>query len=175
MMPNVVRGDRMAGLMTYLVGPGRANEHTEPHLVAGDSALLAWHDDNELGIDAAKSIARHLDRPRSARDVEVEGGHVWHCSLSLRADEGALTDEQWHDIANDFIRAMGFDSNEGTKAPCRWVAVRHGVSKNGNDHIHIAVNLVREDGTKASVHNDFKRAQTATRALEVKYGLEQLE
>lgn len=175
MMPNVVRGDRMTGLMTYLVGPGRANEHTEPHLVAGDAALLAWHDDNELGLDAAKSIARHLDRPRSARDVEVEGGHVWHCSLSLRADEGALTDEQWHDIANDFIRAMGFDSNEGTKAPCRWVAVRHGVSKNGNDHIHIAVNLVREDGTKASVHNDFKRAQTATRALEVKYGLEQLE
>lgn len=175
MMPNVVRGDRMAGLMVYLTGPGRANEHTEPHLVAGDTALLAWHDDAELGRDSALAIARHLDRPRVAYDVEVKGGHVWHCSLSLRADEGTLPDDRWQQIANDFVRAMEFDDNDGTKAPCRWVAVRHGLSGNGNDHIHIAVNLVREDGTKASIHNDFKRAQSAARALEAKYGLEGLE
>lgn len=175
MMPNVVRGDRMAGLLTYLTGPGRANEHTEPHLVAGDEAMMAWHDDDELGRDSALAIARHLDRPRTAYDVDVKGGHVWHCSLSLRADEGALTDEQLGAIARDFITAMEFDDNEGTKAPCRWVAVRHGVSKNGNDHIHIAVNLVREDGTKASTHHDFRRAQTAARALEARYGLEELE
>ncbi len=174
-MPNVVRGDRMVGLMSYLVGPGRSNEHTEPHLVAGDGALLAWHDDAELSGEAAVAIARHLDRPRTAMGVEVNGGHVWHCSLSLRAEEGALSDEQWRAIADDFVRAMDFDDAEGTKAPCRWVAVRHGVSTNGNDHIHLVVNLVREDGTKASVHNDFKRAQNAARALEVKYGLEQLE
>lgn len=175
MMPNVVRGDRMSGLMTYLVGPGRSNEHTEPHLVGGDPALLTWHDDAELDRDSALSIARHLDRPRTAYETQINGGHVWHCSLSLRADEGMLTDDQWGEIAGDFVRAMEFDDNEGTKAPCRWVAVRHGVSKNGNDHIHIAVNLVREDGTKASIHNDFRRAQTAARALEAKYGLEELE
>ncbi|QAY65002.1 relaxase (plasmid) [Xylanimonas allomyrinae] len=175
MMPNVVRGDRMVGLMTYLVGPGRANEHTEPHLVAGDGAMMAWHDDAELGRDSALAIGRHLDRPRVAYDVEVKGGHVWHCSLSLRADEGQLTDAQWSEIAHDFVKVMEFDDPEGPKAPCRWVAVRHGVSKNGNDHIHIAVNLVREDGTKASTHHDFRRAQTAARALEAKYGLEELE
>ena len=171
MIPNVVRGDRMAGLMTYLVGPGRANEHTEPHLVAGDAALMAWHSDNELGRDAALAVARHLDRPSKAFDVDVSGGHVWHCSLSLHPDEGMLTDDKWSEIASDFIRAMEFDDNQDTKAPCRWVAVRRGVSKNGNDHIHIAVNLVREDGTKASTHHDFRRAQTAARALEVQHGL----
>ena len=174
-MPNVVRGDRMAGLMTYLTGPGRSNEHSDPHLVAGDPAMLAWHDDAELSRDNTLAIARHLDRPRTATGVEVPGGHVWHCSLSLRAEEGALSDEQWRAVAEDFVRAMDFDDAEGTKAPCRWVAVRHGVSTNGNDHIHLVVNLVREDGTKASVHNDFKRAQTAARALEVKHGLEPLE
>ncbi len=174
-MPNIVRGDRMGGLLTYLAGPGRANEHTEPHLVAGDTALMTWYDDAELGRGAALAIARHLDRPRTAYGVEVPGGHVWHCSLSLRVDEGQLTDEKWNAIATDFITAMELDDAQGTKAPCRWVAVRHGVSKNGNDHIHIAVNLVREDGTKASIHNDFHRAQKATRALEVKYDLERLE
>lgn len=175
MMPNVVRGDRMAGLMTYLVGAGRANEHTEPHLVAGDDAMMAWYDDAELSGQSAVEIARHLDRPRRAFGVDVDGGHVWHCSLSLRALEGAQTDQRWAEIASDFIAAMEFDDNQGTKAPCRWVAVRHGVSKNGNDHIHLVVNLVREDGTKASTHHDFRRAQVAARALETKYGLEELE
>ena len=175
MIPNIVRGDRMTGLMTYLVGPGRANEHTEPHLVAGDPAMVAWHDDNELGHDSALAIARHLDRPRKAFGVEVQGGHVWHCSLSLRAEEGQLDDDKWRVIAEDFIKAMEFDDQDGTRAPCRWVAVRHGVSTNGNDHIHIAVNLVREDGTKATTWNDFKRAQDASRAIEAKHGLERLE
>lgn len=174
-MPNVVRGDRMAGLMVYLAGPGRANEHTEPHLVAGDPAMLAWHDDAELSRDSALAIARHLDRPHKSLEVDVKGGHVWHCSLSLRADEGVQTDEKWQAVANDFVRAMEFDDPDSPKAPCRWVAVRHGLSKNGNDHVHIVVDLVREDGTKASVHNDFHRAQKVSRALEVQHGLEPLE
>ena len=175
MMPNVVRGDRMSGLLVYLAGPGRANEHTEPHLIAGDPAMMAWHGDDELSRDAALAIAHHLDRPRKAFGVEVKGGHVWHCSLSLRAAEGRISDEQWQEIAEDFITAMEFDDQEGTRAPCRWVAVHHGLSKNGNDHIHLAVSLVREDGTKANVYRDRTRAQAAARALEVKHGLERLE
>lgn len=175
MMPNVVRGDRMTGLLTYLVGPGRSNEHAEPHLVAGDAPMMSWFDDAELSGASAAQIARYLDQPRRTFGTEVNGGHVWHASLSLRAEEGQLTDVQWGAIAADFVSAMGFDDHDGTKAPCRWVAVRHGVSSNGNDHIHIAVNLVREDGTKAPIHNDYYRAQKAARGLEVSYGLEELE
>lgn len=174
-MPNITRGDRMSGLVTYLVGGGRHNEHTEPHLVAGDDALMAWYDDAELSRDSGLAIARHLDRPHKQLGVDVKGGHVWHASLSLRAEEGIKTDAEWNAIATDFVAAMGFDDNDGTKAPCRWVAVRHGLSKSGNDHVHVAVNLVREDGTKASTHLDYVRAQSAARALEVKHGLELLE
>ena len=174
-MPNIVRGERMAGLLTYLTGPGRANEHTEPHLVAGDPALLAWHSEEELGPAATAAIARHLDQPRKAFGTEVKEGHVWHCSLSLRAEEGRLTDQEWSAIAEDFVHAMEFDDQEGTRAPCRWVAIHHGLSKNGNDHIHLAVNLVREDGTKAAVFGDFKRAQAAARAIEIRHNLEPLE
>ena len=81
----------MGGLMVYLAGPGRSNEHTEPHLVAGDAAMMAWHSEDELNRDSALAIARHLDRQRKAFDVEVARGHVWHCSLSIRAEEGQLT------------------------------------------------------------------------------------
>lgn len=175
MMPNVTRGDRMAGLIKYLVSEGRHNEHTEPHIVAGDAALMAWYDDAELSDESARAIARHLDRPHKQLGVDINGGHVWHASLSLRAEEGVKTDAEWNKIATDFVAAMGFDDPEDPKAPCRWVAIRHGVSKTGNDHVHIAVNLVREDGTKASTHLDYVRAQRAARALEVKYGLEVLE
>ena len=185
----------MSGLLVYLASTDAdktKNAHTEPHLVAGDTAIMAWYDDGVLDRDDALAIAKHLDQPRKAFGVEVKikdlqwdpvkkervpvgdkDANVWHCSLSLRAEEGALTDQQWGDIANDFVDSMGFTESSG-KAPCRWAAINHGTSENGNHHIHIAVSLVREDGTKASTHGDFKRAQKSCRELEVKYGLEQL-
>lgn len=173
MIPNITKGDRMAGLLVYLAGPGRANEHTDPHLVAGSAPIMAWHNDDELGRDAALAIAHELDQARNVLDVNVRGGHVWHCSLSLRAEEGDLTDQKWAEIANDFMDDMGF-TEAGGKAPVSWVAIRHGHSKAGNDHIHIAASMVREDGTKWSSHLDFKRAQDTARTLEKKYGLEEL-
>uniref|UniRef100_UPI0030DC9B71 relaxase/mobilization nuclease domain-containing protein n=2 Tax=Pseudokineococcus sp. 5B2Z-1 TaxID=3132744 RepID=UPI0030DC9B71 len=174
MMPNVTRGDRMGGLLSYLVGPGRANEHTEPHLVAGDEPVMAWHDDAELDRVSALEVARHLDRPRALYGVEVPGGSVWHCSLSLRAEEGQLDDGKWADISRDFVDRMGFTEASG-KAPCRWVAVRHGLSTAGNDHVHLVVSLVRQDGTKANTWKDFARAQQVAGELEKKYGLEVVE
>ncbi|QQQ64321.1 relaxase/mobilization nuclease domain-containing protein [Paenarthrobacter ureafaciens] len=195
MIPNITRGSRMAGLMVYLVSTDAdktKNAHTEPHLVAGDAAIMAWYDDGVLDHEDAAAIAKHLDQPRKAYGVEVKvkdfawdaakkervhvgykDASVWHCSLSLRAEEGALTDQQWGDIAYDFVDSMGFTAASG-KAQCRWSAINHGTSENGNHHIHIAVSLVREDGTKASTHGDYKRAQQTCRELEVKYGLEQL-
>lgn len=174
MMPNITRGERMTGLLTYLAGPGRHNEHTEPHLVAGDAAIMAWHGEDELSVEAARAIARQVDHPRRAFQVEVSGGSVWHCSLSIAADEGQLTDQKWAAIATDFVEEMGFTEASG-KAPCRWVAVRHGLSAGGNDHIHVAVSLVREDGTKASVHNDHPRSQRVCGELERRHGLVVLE
>jgi hypothetical protein len=195
MIPNITRGSRMSGLLLYLASTDTEktkNSHTDPHLVAGDAAVMTWYDDGVLDRDDAAAIAQHLDQPRKSFGVEilqkdfrwdaaskqrVENGHkpadVWHSSLSLRAEEGALTDQQWGDIANDFVDAMGFTEASG-KAQCRWAAINHGTSENGNHHIHIAVSLVREDGTKASTHGDYKKAQQTCRALETKYGLEEL-
>ena len=164
----------MKGLLEYLAGPGKSNEHTEPHLVAGDSAVMAWFDDAELDMNAARGVAAMVDRPRRELDVGVPGGSVWHCSLSVRAEEGALGDEKWADIARDFVDEMGFSAASG-KAGCRWVAVHHGTSKNGNDHIHLAVSLVREDGTKASTWHDYAKAAKVAGVLEKRYDLEVLE
>ncbi|WP_146084515.1 relaxase/mobilization nuclease domain-containing protein [Rathayibacter sp. AY1C1] len=201
MIPNVTYGSQMGGLMSYLAGPGRSNEHTEQHLIAGDSAIMALYGYEVLDRAAALAIARDLDEPaelygtkvmRSVKQFNRETGepimdpatgkqavvkqdaHVWHCSLSLSAEEGSLTDEKWGAIATDFVQRMGFAGDDIGKANARWVAVRHGVSKNGNDHIHIAVSLVREDGTKAHIPYDKRLSQKVCRELERDHGLTQL-
>jgi hypothetical protein len=122
----------------------------------------------KLDAWAADEIAKQLDAPRLRWRARVtvprkrqDGGvlvddrgqplradaHVWHCSLSLHPDEEALSDEQWSEIASEFIGQMGF-------AEQRWVAIRHGLTKNGGDHIHLVVQLIGKDGTAACVHND---------------------
>lgn len=195
MIPNITRGSRMSGLLVYLASTDAdktKNVHADPHLVAGDSSVMAWYDNGVLDRGDALAIAKHLDEPHKNLGVEVyqkdlrwdpvakektdhgqKKADVWHCSLSLRVGERELTDQEWGDIANEFVDAMGFTETSG-KAPCRWAAVNHGTSSNGNHHIHIAVSLVREDGTKASTHGDYKRSQDTCRELEKRHGLEQL-
>ena len=174
-MPNITRGARVAGLVAYLAGPGRANEHTDPHLVAGDAVTLAAAGpDGRLSGERVAAVTAALDAPRRAFGVEVPDGPVWHCSLSLSAAEGPLGDDRWRAVAEEFVAGMGFDDAEG-RAPCRWAAVHHGTSAGGNDHVHVVVDLVREDGTKARVWRDRPRAQELAGQLERRHGLVVLE
>ncbi|WP_072713684.1 relaxase/mobilization nuclease domain-containing protein [Rhodococcus rhodnii] len=199
MIVKIVRGEKMTGLLSYLQGPGKANEHTDPHLITGDPAIMAWHGEDELSHTAALEVARAVDKPyrhfgtkvtipnylRDAQGREMRDragkkvrdpidpdrdANVWHCSLALRADEGRLTDEKWGQIAQSFMDRMGFTEASG-RSPARWVAVHHGMSAAGNDHIHIAASAVREDGTKVDLYRDYKRASEAAHALEVEHGL----
>ena len=191
MIPNIVTGGDTGGLMRYLVGPGRANEHENPHVIAGSRDIVRkWGDWETISVSQADELATRLDaymhetgtfptgkarrfNPATGAvewNGEIEATHVWHCSLSLSPEEAALGDEVWGRIAADFMSEMGFTGSDG-KAPCRWVAIHHGSAKNGGDHIHIAANVVREDGTKWSSWYDQRRAQKACNVLEHRYGL----
>lgn len=191
MIPNIVTGGDTGGLMRYLVGPGRANEHENPHVIAGSRDIVRkWGDWETISVSQASEIATRLDaymhetgtfptgkarrfNPTTGAvewNGEIEANHVWHCSLSLSPEEAALGDEVWGRIASDFMSEMGFSGTDG-KAPCRWVAIHHGSAKNGGDHIHIAATIVREDGTKWTPWYDQRRAQKACNVLEHRYGL----
>lgn len=172
MIPNIVKGKKMYGLVNYLMGEGRANEHTAQHVIGGSESVVFAHMDANNTPASISDLVSTLDASYRLLEERKDQAHVWHCSLSVSEREGELTDEQWQNIANDFMQEMGF--NDGAKAPCEWVAIRHGKSKNGNDHIHIAMNLVRLDGTRVSTHGDYKKAQEAARKIEKKYGLEEL-
>lgn len=194
MIPNVTRGGRMAGLLSYLAGPGRANEHTHPMIVAGDERVtFAVPVGHELSASDAFEVAYLMEQPHRFHDRKVmvpvkewdeerqekvkvgeKDGHVWHCSLSLRADDRQVSAEEWGKIASRFVEEMGFIDPDGAKSS-RWVAVHHGTSKNGNDHIHIAVQMVTEDGSAQNVNKDFARTQRVARQLEKEFGLAVVE
>ena len=172
----------------YLVGPGKREEHKEPHLVAGAPEAVQSTGERVMDQGDAVALARFLDEPRhefgarvtiaerdqDGRVIGARDAHIWHCSLSLHPDEPALSDGRWGEICDQFVAKMGF-AGEDARAQCRWVAVRHGESAGGSDHAHVVVALVAEDGTKASVHFDQPRAQNAARELEERFGLRRLE
>jgi hypothetical protein len=158
--------------MAYLFGPGRGNEHSDMRVIAADAALGVL-DGQRLDArrDRAEVLAlgQRLDFARKAFGTEVPGGHVWHMSLALPAGEH-LADEQWAEVAREAMDVLGFSGADG-KAPCRWVAVAHGESRTENEHIHIAVTLVRGDGTKASIWNDRRKMSKFAAEVERRFGL----
>ena len=188
MIPNVTRGAKTHGVLLYLIGKGKREEHQNPHLVAGSPEAVRMGEGRLLERSDGVALARFLDEPRvvfgtrvtiaerdeNGRVLGARDAHVWHCSLSLHPDEPEMTDERWASICEQFIEQMRF-AGESAKAQCRWVAIRHGRSAGGSDHAHIVVTLVAEDGSKASVHNDRPRAQKACPELEQRFGLRRLE
>jgi hypothetical protein len=188
-IPNVTRGGKTHGVLLYLVGKGKREEHHDPHLVTGSpEAVRMAEASRPLERSDAVAVARFLDEPWEAFGTKVtiaerdkngrlkgaRDAHVWHCSLSLHPEEPEFADERWAEICEQFIEQMRF-AGEQAAAQCRWVAIRHGRSAGGSDHAHLVVTLVAEDGSKASVHNDRPRAQKACRELEQRFGLRRLE
>lgn len=175
MIPNITRGKDFRGVVKYLVGPGRANEHTRPHMVAGDSCAQQWIGADVLSAEDAGQIAARLEAPTLVRGSQPAAGSVWHCSLSIRADDGRLGDDVWSRVARDFMNKMGWIDPATGEAAMPWVAIHHGASKAGNDHIHLVVSMVRDDGRIVDTRNDFQRAQQACRAVETELELTPLE
>lgn len=180
MIPKISRGSNPAGLVRYLFGKGRHNEHTNQHLVCASGDLLASFDMDGQPVESFKRIGERFDQryrmledegdpyppdQRGKRNPDHEHGRerVWHCSLSIRADQGVLTDQQWEDIIRDYLKRMRMDGG-GTDS-VSWLAVRHGLSRNGNDHVHLIVQLATADGWINPWH-DRVNAQKTCRSME---------
>jgi hypothetical protein len=169
------RGFDTVGLVVYLAGPGRFNEHENQRVIAAAETLGVADGtrlDTATGAEI-RALGEQLDSHRRALGVHMRDGHVWHCAISLPRGE-FLSDEQWAEAARLAIARLGFDESSG-KAPCRWVAVHHGQSVGGNEHIHLVVNLVREDGTCAATGWDRVKMSRVCAELEQRFGLRVVE
>jgi hypothetical protein len=155
MIAKVSRGSSGRGLIRYLFGAGRANEHTDQRVITAGLALggevlagrgLSTQEIADLGAD--------LDEAKEAFAVDTKAGHLYHLSLSLPATDRQVTDDQWTEIAQKVMEALGFE-REGL-VPAAWVAIGHGVSTNGNQHIHLAASMIRTDGSLVDIWQDRK-------------------
>jgi hypothetical protein len=161
------RGPRTIGLLAYLYGPGKAEEHVDPHIVASFDGMAP--DPGRGAGGSLKPLERVLDRPLLALPKdERPNKHVWHCSVRAAATDRVLTDQEWGDIAHRIVAATGIDP-DGDDAGCRWVAVRH-----ADDHIHVIATLVREDGRRPDLDFDAARAQAEARRIEKDLGMREL-
>ena len=144
--------------------------HTDPHILA------AWDDDllhpevarpNEAGglrETVLREIVTGLDAPRRMRHKTVAAGHVLHVPIAVHRDDGLLGDARWRELAEEFVARLGLER-------CRWIAVHHGTSTAGNDHIHLVVQLVDEDGKVARLSHSKVKARAWAQEVEQRLGL----
>ncbi|HHA1988868.1 relaxase/mobilization nuclease domain-containing protein [Enterobacter ludwigii] len=88
---------------------------------------------------------------------------TFHAFLSLPKDE-KLTDEQWQEIAKDYLKEMNIDIDKH-----QYICVRH--KDTDKDHIHIVANRVGLDGSVWHGQHSAFNTIAACERLEVKHGL----
>ncbi|MEV6723550.1 relaxase/mobilization nuclease domain-containing protein [Streptomyces xanthochromogenes] len=167
MIPSINEsGDRTIGLLYYLYGPGRAEEHVDPHLVASFDGMAPDPGRAADFATAIKNLAHLLDQPVQALPAHARPAkHVWHTSVRTAPDDRTLSEDEWADVARRVVAATGIDPGGGEPG-CRWVVVRH-----ADDHIHIVATLVCEDGSRPDDFRSGKRAQAECRLIEEELGL----
>jgi hypothetical protein len=163
----VLRGERPGGLIYYLYGPGRHEEHTNPHVVAG------WRHPAELEppvrLDGRRDF-RHLNglllQTLAALGTGVPSRPVWHCVARTAPGDRILSDYEWARAAREIMHRTGLAPHGEDDEAVRWVAVRH-----ADDHIHIVATLARQDGRRPRLSNDYYRVREACLALESRFSL----
>lgn len=174
MITKVVHGWRVGGLIVYLMGPGRAQEHVNPRVIATwDGRDYAWQPQSSgaaTGPDLGPLI-RALRAPAVAagleeRSPEDRRGYVWHCSARVAGGDRVLSDREWAEVARELLDGAGVAGGDDPGGP-RWVAIRH-----ADDHIHIAVVLVRQDTSRRFwPWQDYPRLRDTARRIEQRMGL----
>ncbi|MHC5778552.1 relaxase/mobilization nuclease domain-containing protein [Nostoc sp.] len=141
-----IKGKSFRGLLNYLFGKDGARQ------IGGN-----MEGTNPRELAAEFGISRRLN-PKVSRAV-------YHASLSL-AHKESLDDNTWHEIAQKYLQAMGFDMNQ-------YVVVRH--TDRTHEHIHIAASRIQLDGTTVSDSWDDRRSEAVIRKLEQEYNLQSVQ
>jgi hypothetical protein len=161
------RGEHVGPLLYYLFGPGRREEHTDSHIVAG------WRHPADLepplrpdGKRDFTRLAGLLLQPQAALGKRAYARPVWHCSMRAAPEDRMLSDDECAAIAHEVMHRTGLSPYGQEDEAVRWVAVRH-----GDDHIHIVAMLARQDGGRPSLSWERYKVRAACLAAEQRYGL----
>ncbi len=163
------RGTRTRGLVEYLFGPGRAEEHTNQRIVAAwDEAWqgITHPDGVQRALLAAEVDAPVHKLPEAAKPAE----HVYHVSISNHGQDRNLSDDEWATVAEAVADTLGLSGTD-TRAGARWFAVHHGAASGDRDHIHFVATLVREDGRGIYLNKDKLALREVAKEMAARFGL----
>ena len=161
------RGQDVAGLIRYLYGPGRREEHTDPHIIAGYRPPGDL--EPPLRANESRDFRRLAGLLRLPHDALGKWGYakpVWHCPVRAAPEDRLLSDREWAGIARDVMHRTGLCPRGAEDDAVRWIAIRH-----GPDHIHLVAMLARQDRTRPRIVNERYRVRDACLAAERRYGL----
>lgn len=147
----ITRMGSAAALARYLHGPGRHNEHRYQGRPGG--AVIAGTACARAVLDGT-TWAKDFHRTSAGADSHRVRRPIWHCSLRAAPTDRAMDDAEWRTIAQEFVEALGIEA-------LPWVAIRH-----GDDHVHLAVCRVGDDGRVWAGQHDRRLAQQACVAIE---------
>ena len=141
-MQKIQRGSGFRGCAEYLL------DHDGGRVIGG----------NMDGLTARALAAEFGVARRQRLDIQKP---VWHNSLRLPADERVLVDdEKWQEIADDYMRGMGFSEEH----PRVYVLHEPG-------HIHILASRVGFDGSVFLGRNENLKSTALIQRLEQVHGL----
>ncbi|MFD2586099.1 relaxase/mobilization nuclease domain-containing protein [Croceitalea marina] len=149
MIAKQIKGKDFYGLLAY---NEKKVENDQGYVL--DSSITH---DTVVNMTKEFNIVRQL-RPRL-------GKAVYHVSLNLPPGEN-LGDREFTALAFDYLKGMGFDSNQ-------YIIYRH--TDTQHEHIHIIANRIKYSGEVVSDSKDYRRSEQLVRKLEAKYGLSTLE
>ncbi|MEV7595832.1 mobilization protein [Kitasatospora sp. NPDC089797] len=159
-------GNDTGGLLFYLYGPGKRDEHENPRMVA---AWAPWVSDPACAQEmTVGELGLLLDAPVQALPGNPPTEHVYHVAVRTAPEDPLLTDEQWAEVAQAMMNAAGA-APRGDLWGCRWAAVRH-----ADDHIHVVATKARQDGIQPNLRQDIVRMQQLAREFEIRWGLRRL-
>lgn len=171
MIPKVIPGGDVDGLVRYLYSPGRANEHENPRIIDG------WRPSEQIeprftqgGKRDLRQLIDKLDAPNQlmrtprqdyVRHIPLAAGRETTDAggITIAADR-ELTDAEFSELAREVLHRTGI-APRGDDQACRWILVRH-----GGNHAHLVATLAREDGGRCDPAFDRRKSQEAARAFE---------
>ena len=167
MIGKITKGSSGRALIRYLFGPGRANEHTDQRVLSSGLSV-GIEEGRALSAAEIAGLGAAIDVANDRFGTNPLGGHIWHVSLSIPKVDRLIVDDEWSDMAQRVMSALGFE-RQGVQ-PAAWVAIGHGASADGNQHLHIAASLIRLDGRQVNIWQDRKTLSRVCAELEKDYG-----
>jgi Relaxase/Mobilisation nuclease domain len=145
MIGKITQGSNFQGCIDYLLGKDKAE-------IIGGSLLFTTAREFGEEFRVMQDLTPAVSKP------------VFHISISLNPQE-SLSKEQWAEVADRYIKEMGFTNNQ-------YLVVQH--HDRSHQHIHILANRIDLNGKSVNDWRSKKRTEKILREIEKDYGLEVL-